>query len=152
ASGLAFTTNLVFQFWQRIFGHEIAVTNFDPFGKTVVWNLTGSAIHIKTVTVASEAPKNSLVWEVHTTIPASNRADISLLNVAHDSWYGLPRDLFGRAPAEYAQVDDALFKELMQNTHTDKYVPTFLMPESESYAQLKKFLQSKFKTFVCTTS
>src|SRR5262245_24997156 len=71
ASGLVFTADLGSRLWRRIFGYEIAVTNMDPFGKTVVWNLTSSAIHLRTVAINSAMPKTDLVWEVHQSIPAN---------------------------------------------------------------------------------
>lgn len=152
ASGVAFTASVGFQAWQRLFGHEITVTNVDPFGQTVVWNLTPNPIEIKTISITSAAPKNNLVWEVHKTIAANAKDEISLLDVAAKSWYDLPGDMFGKAPAAYAKVSPADFESLRKNMFTDKYVPTFLMPESASFAQLKKELGSGFQNFDCTIS
>ncbi len=152
ASGVAFTASLGFQLWQRLFGHEVAVTNIDPFGQTIIWNLTGDPIDIKTISIVSTAPKNNLVWEVHKTIAANARDEISLLELAAKSWYDLPGEMFGKAPAAYAKVDAAGFEQLKQNMSTDKYVPTFLMPDSASYAQLKKELGAQFQSFDCTIS
>ena len=152
ASGLVFTADLGSKLWRRLFGHEIAVTNIDPFGKTLVWNLTGSAVHLRTVGIQSTSPKIDLIWEVHQTVPASGNAEIELMAIAQRSWYGPPNEMYGKAPAEYAHLTSALFDELKRNLHTDKYVPTFLMPNSESFAQLKRFLKNKYFTFDCTTS
>ena len=152
ASGIAFTTSLGFQLWQRVFGHEVTITNIDPFGQTVVWNLTGNPIEIKTISIVSVTPRNNLVWEVHKTIQANTKDEISLLEVAGKSWYDLPGEMFGKAPAGYAKVELADFEQLKQNMLTDKYVPTFLMPESASYAQLKKELGAGFQSFYCTIS
>jgi hypothetical protein len=152
ASGLAFTTSLGFQIWQRIFGHELAITNVDPFGRTVVWNLTGNPIYLRTINITSEYPKNDLVWEVHQTIPANKEVDVELTKVVQGSWYGLPGELFGRAPLEYAQLDQSTFEAVKQNQLTDKYVPTFLMPNSESYTQLTRVMRNRFQTFECKTN
>jgi hypothetical protein len=152
ASGLAFTANLGFELWQRAFGHEIAVTNIDPFGKTVAWNLSRNPIYLKTISVQSTAPRNDLVWEVHKTIPANSSIELELLEVAKASWYGLPGEKFGKAPAEYAKVDQSVFEQLKRSELTDKYVPTFLMPDSESYTQLKRNLGEHFSTFECAIS
>jgi hypothetical protein len=152
ASGIAFTASVGFQLWQRLFGHEVTVTNIDPFGETVIWNLTGNPIEIKTISIFSAAPKTDLVWEVHKTIPANAKDQVSLLDVASKSWYDLPGEMFGKAPAGYAKVEPAEFEQLRQSMFTDKYVPTFLMPESASYAQLKKELGTGFQSFDCTIS
>jgi hypothetical protein len=138
--------------WQRLFGHEITVTNVDPFGETVVWNLTGNPIEVETVSIVSAAPKDNLVWEVHKTIPANAEEQISLLEVAAKSWYGSYGEMFGKAPAGFAKLDPATFEQLKQNMFRDKYVPTYLMPESASYAQLKKELGAGFQSFDCIIS
>lgn len=152
ASGLVFTANLGFQLWQRAFGHEIAVTNVDPFGKTIAWNLSANPIYLKTVSIRSMAPKNDLVWEVHKTIAANSSIEFQLMDVAKASWYGLPGELFGVAPAEYAKVDQTTFAQLKQQMLTGKYVPTFLMPDSESFTQLKRVMGDQFRTFDCNIS
>lgn len=152
ASGVAFTASVGFQLWQRLFGHEITLTNVDPFGQTVVWNLTPNPIEVKTISITSSAPSNNLVWEVHKTIAANSKDEISLLDVAAKSWYDLPGEMFGKAPAGYAKVSSADFEALKKNTSTEKYVPTFLMPESASYAQLKKELGTNFQSFDCNIS
>ena len=152
ASGLAFTASLGFQLWQRLFGHELSVTNVDPFGQTVVWNLTGSPIEIKTISIVSARPKNNLVWEVHKTLAANAKDEMNLLEVAGKSWYDLPGEMWGKPPGAYAKVEPAEFDQLKQNVSTDKYVSTFLMPESASYAQLKKELGKEFQSFDCSIS
>ena len=118
----------------------------------MVWNLTGNPIEVKTVSIVSATPKENLVWEVHTTIPANAKEKLSLLEVAANSWYDLPGEMFGKTPSGYAKVASAEFEELKQNKSTDKYVPTFLMPESASYSQLKKELGTDFQSFDCTIS
>jgi hypothetical protein len=92
------------------------------------------------------------VWEIHQTIPTGERLNIELLKIAEASWYGPLAEMFGRAPAEYAQLESSEFEDLKRNMQTDKYVPTFLMPDSESYFQLYRFLKSRFRTFDCKAS
>jgi hypothetical protein len=152
ASGLAFTTNFGFQIWQRMFGHELAITNMDPFGKTVVLNLTAKPIYIRTVNISSRYPKDDLVWEVHQIIPANKELNIDLMAIAEKNWYGFPAQIFGQPPAEYAQLDQSTFEDVEHNRLTDRYVPTFLMPASESYTQLKRVLRDRLRTFECSAS
>lgn len=149
ASGATFTANLGTQIWQRLFRSEISITNLDPFGATTAWNLTNSPIYLRTINVNAVSPRNDLVWEVHQTIPANETVRIDLLRVAKESWYGLPGELFGQTPAEYIHPDATLFGELIHSRHTAEYVPTFLKPDSESFVQLKRFVQTDFPTFEC---
>lgn len=151
ASGLVFTANLGFDLWQRATGREIAITNLDPFGETVAWNLSSRPIVLTTVTIVSTAPENRLVWEVHDSIAANGRLPIDLMKIAGKSWHG-PLEKFGKMPGEYAQVEPAVFEDLKKNRLTDKYIPTYFMPNSATYAQSRQALGDKLQTFDCTIS
>ena len=72
------------------------------------------------------------------------------MEVAGKSWYDLPGEMYGKAPGAYAKVEATDFQKLKQSFYTDKFVPTFLMPDSASYSQLEKELGAKFQSFDCT--
>jgi predicted nucleic acid-binding Zn ribbon protein len=156
ATGLTFTTNIALQLWQRIFGQEISIANLDPFGRTVAWNVTQSPISVRLIKIISEAPKYDLVWDVFQLVEPNKEllvgpkreSPLELQGIAK-SWQGLLRDMFGREPGPYALLDANTLVEVKKNWHTDKYVPTFLMPDSETYEEARRFLKTELQTFEC---
>lgn len=152
ASGIAFTANLGSQLLRRWLGHEIAVANFDSFGKTVVWNLTGKPVYLKTIRVVSAAPKNDLVWDVYQSIRANSSIDIELAKVAERTWRPPQQGMFGKSAAAYAELEEGDFDRLKKNEMRDQYVPAFLSSDGETYAQVNRFLGAKFRSFPCTAT
>jgi predicted nucleic acid-binding Zn ribbon protein len=152
ASGAAFTGSLGFQLWQRLFGTELAVSEIDPFGKTVVWNLTGDPIYLKTISVRSSAPVTDLTWDVDKTIAARTDIPVTLMQIAGEIMHGTVGDMYGKAPGNYARLDSQTFARLKNNELIDKFVPTFLLPDGGTVTQLRRNYKEEFQTFPCDIS
>jgi RNA polymerase subunit RPABC4/transcription elongation factor Spt4 len=150
ASGIAFTTSLAYQTLQRVFGTEIAVAEIDPFGKTVVWNLTDAPIYVKTIRVRSSEPKVDVVWDIDKTVAARSDSPIELMKIAADTMHGTIGDIYGKPPGNYAQLDDATLQSLKKNEKTDKFVATFLVRDGVTATQLKRNYKEQFRTFDCS--
>jgi hypothetical protein len=103
------------------------------------------------VTIVSAAPENRLVWEVYDLAPPNGRLPIDLMEIAHKSWHG-PLAKFGATPGEYAPIEADVFEDLKKSRLIDKYIPTYFMPDSASYAQSRQVMGDKFRVFDCTIS
>jgi hypothetical protein len=150
ASGIAFTTGLAYQAWQRLFGSEIAAAEIDPFGTTVLWNLTDDPIYLKTISVRSSEPKVDVAWDVYKTVAAKSDAPIELMKIAADTMHGTIGEPYGKPPGDYAHLDDATLQSLKKNERTDKFVATFLVRDGLTATQLKRNYKEQFRTFDCS--
>jgi hypothetical protein len=151
-TGLTFSANLALQMLQRVVGHEVSVANLDPFGRTVVWNVTQSPVSIHLVKITSAAPRNDLEWDVFQTVEPNKELTLQLQQIAESSWHGLLGEMFGQKPGAYVKLDEITFEEVKKSWHTDKYVPTFLMADSEEFARAKRFLKTELQTFDCNAT
>jgi hypothetical protein len=150
ASGIAFTTGLAYQAWQRLFGTEIAAAEIDPFGKTVLWNLTDDPIYLKTIDVRSSEPKVDVVWDIYQTVAARSDAPIELMKIASDTMHGTIGERYGRPSGNYAHLDDATLQSLKKNEKTDTFVATFLVRDGVTATQLRRNYKEQFRTFDCS--
>jgi hypothetical protein len=150
ASGIAFTTGLVYQAWQRLLGTEIAAAEIDPFGKTIVWNLTNDPIYLKTISVRSTEPKIDVIWDIYKTVAARSDSSIELMKIAADTMHGTNGEIYGKQPGNYAHLDDATLQSLKKNEGTDKFVPTFLVRDGIIVTQLRRNYKEQFRTFDCS--
>jgi hypothetical protein len=148
-SGVAFSFDVGSRLWQRFFGLELAISNLDSFGATIIWNFTDKPIQLRILEIKSSAPRENLAWDVYSTISANSSVKIYLREIANKSWHGVPAEVFGSPPGEYASISREEFDDLLRNRHTDRYVPAFLAPDSEDAVQLKEELGNKFHIFNC---
>jgi len=139
-SGLAFSAAFLLAAFRFLFLPDIAVSELDTQGDSVIWNQSGRKIWVDTFKATSVKPYFDLEVQVHKAITEVEVPySFSFANLAGCQWQGTNADLFDtRGVGDYtAKLSDADFDAKIKKDPMDNhYMPVILFKKGAEYKQL----------------
>lgn len=139
-SGLAFSAAFVLAAFRFLFLPDIAVSELDTQGDSVIWNQSGRKIWVDTFKATSVKPYFDLEVQVHKAITEVEVPySFSFAKLAGCQWQGTNADLFDtRGVGNYtAKLSDADFDAKIKKDPMDNhYMPVILFKQGAEYKQL----------------
>jgi hypothetical protein len=139
-SGIAFSATFVLAAFRLFFLPDIAVTEIDSQGDSVIWNQSGRKIWVETFNARSAKPFFDLELQIHQAITeVETPHSFSFSQLAGCQWQGQNGDLFdGRGVGDYVvNLPKDQFEARINQPQIDPhYLPVILFKEGSEYRQL----------------
>ena len=139
-SGIAFSATFILAAFRLLFLPDIAVTEIDGQGDSVIWNQSGRKIWVETFNAKSDKPFFDLKLQVHQAITeVETPHSFSFSQLAGCQWQGQNGDLFdGRGVGDYVvNLPSDQFEARINQPQIDpRYLPVILFKEGSEYKQL----------------
>ncbi len=158
ASGLLFTVTSTQKLYQLWFREDVVVSEYEPFNKLTLWNVSEWDIWVTQFRIRSDWPDLDLLWTIDRTLaPKSGTGDepINFQTLTALSWKGTAANFYHQEPGDFAPLNPNQLDQMRTDPEfASTFVPTFLHPGSLNFKQVKERYRRNgadlMQTFSCT--